>query len=62
MNQDKRRGIHVAGFLVMNADSINVEKLRMTGMKNNVTILVPVSITWTRQELAGDCERGGSRC
>src|SRR5215213_486413 len=61
MNQDKRWGIHVAGFLVMNANSINVDKLRMTGMKNNVTILVPVSITWTRHELTGKGKCGSAR-
>ena len=44
MNQNERRGVWIAGFLVMNANSIYVDELRVIGMKNNVTALVPIGI------------------
>jgi hypothetical protein len=30
-------------------------------MKNNITVLLPIGVTWTREQLAGNGKCGGSR-
>ena len=61
MDQDERRSAFVAGFLVMNANAIEVEEARMFGVEDNVTALVPVGVTWTHEQFRSDRERRG-RC
>jgi hypothetical protein len=45
----------------MNANAINIDEARVLGMKNNIATLVPVSIAWTQEQLAGN-GRCGSAC
>jgi hypothetical protein len=47
----------IAGFLVMNPDAIDIDKPRAFAMKNNVATLMPISITWPQQQLAGNYQR-----
>jgi len=59
VNQNERRCVSVASFLVMNANTVDVDKTRMLGMKNDVAALAPISITRPGQKLTrnGECRR-----
>ena len=54
MNQNERRCFSIAGFLVVNTNTINIDEVRMFGMKNDVATLIPVSIAWTQEQLTGN--------
>ena len=51
----------VAGFLVVDANSIDIDEPRVIGMKDNVTTLIPIGIAWTREQLAGNGKCCGAR-
>jgi hypothetical protein len=58
VNQNDGGGVSVARFLVMNPNTVDIDEERMLGMKYNVAALVPISIAWTQEQLAGN----GNRC
>ena len=50
-----------AGFLIVNANAVDFDEARVIGMKNNVPVPGPISISRARQQLAGDGKCGGAR-
>ena len=61
MNQDKRRRVYIAGFLVVNANAVNIDEARVIGMKNDFAVLLPISVTRTREQLAGNGKSSSTR-
>jgi hypothetical protein len=45
----------------MNTKTIDIDERRVLGMKYNVAALVPISIAWTQEQLAGNSSCGSTR-
>ncbi len=56
VNQHERRREWVAGFLVVNANAVHVYEAGVVGMKNDVTIAVPVGIARAHEQLSSNPE------
>src|ERR1700752_1425137 len=61
MNQHHRRRVYIAGFLVMDANAVNIDEARMLRMKNDFAALVPIGVAWSKQKLAGYGKRRSTR-
>lgn len=57
MNQNHSRRIAVTCFLIVNLRAVHLNESRSLNVKNNVTVLVPINVAWTRQKL---CRNRGS--